>query len=76
MSLSVQDQRLIVIARVQREWALEQAGKVKPDRKYARAGRSQYPEGVEALSASDKAQADLKSRTDEALREAGLPVSW
>lgn len=76
VSKSVQEQRSDVISRVYREWSLEQAGTVAPDSRYATSGDSQYPEGLEALSAPARAQMDLKQRTDAALTAAGLPVSW
>lgn len=74
MALNRQERRLQIIARVYQEWSLEQAGRVAPDPRYAKGGASQYPEGVEVLSAPAEAQADLKRRTDEALRKAGLPL--
>lgn len=63
--------RLAIIARVHQEWALEQAGRVEPDPTYSHNDPSQYTEGVETLSASPEAQADLARRTIQALLEAG-----
>ena len=74
--MSIQDERLAVIARVHQEWAAEQAGLVSPDPEIAVDGPSQYPEGVETLSAPANAQADLHRRTVAALRAAGLPAEW
>lgn len=74
--MSIQDQRLAVISRVHQEWAAELAGKVTPDREIAVDGPSQYPEGVETLSAPADAQADLHRRTIAALEAAGLPAEW
>lgn len=68
------NERLAVIQRVYTAWAAEQ-GDIAPDPRYATAGESQYPEGIEALSAPLAAQAELQRRTEEALRAAGLPVT-
>lgn len=62
-----------VIAAVYDEWAADQ--RTTPDRAYAHDGPSQYPEGIDALSAPTSAQADLYRRTQQALRDAGPPVT-
>ena len=74
--MSIQAERLAVIARVHQEWTTEQAGSVSPDPEIAVDGPSQYPEGVETLSAPADAQADLHRRTVAALEAAGLPAEW
>lgn len=61
-----------VIARVHREWAAEQAGKVTPDPAYADNDPSQYAEGIEAVSAPAHEQAEFKRRVDEALEAEGI----
>lgn len=66
------DRRQAIIAEVYTEWAQELAGKVQPDQRLSRSGRSQSAEAVELLGADTDAQDDLRERTDVALVAAGL----
>lgn len=74
--MSIQDERLAVIRRVYAEWEAEVIADVEPDPRYAHSGPSQYPETVATLSAPERQQRDLVQRTEQALRDAGLPVVY
>ena len=66
------DRRQAIIAEVYTEWSQELAGRVQPDQRLSRSGRSQSAEGVEILGASPDQDTELRERTDAALVAAGL----
>jgi hypothetical protein len=63
-----------IIARVYQEWADERATQVVPDPAHSHTDPSQYTEGIIALSAGAKADAELHRRVRQALLDAGLPA--
>lgn len=56
------------------QWVQEATELAVPQAKYQRDGRSQYPEGVPALSAPAADQDELQYRITDALLAAGLPL--
>jgi predicted nuclease with RNAse H fold len=70
--VTIKERQLRVVQLVYSRWAAANS-RVTPDPAYARDGKSQYPEGIVALSAPVSAQDDFTRQVEEELARQGLP---